>query len=388
MESDEGKLFVGGLRWETTEEKLRDYFSNYGEIKHATIMRDRYTGLSRRFAFVLFSDPSVIDIILQDRHNIDGRSVDTKRALPREQQQSLRSQLPYAGEDIETEPEGNVRTRKIFVGGLPSSLTEEEFRQYFQNYGNVKDKVIMYDPSTGRPRGFGFITFDTEDAVDKVLHKNFHELKNKLVEVKRALPKEANPAGNGGGGGYLGYGSSGPIRSAQPTFVGYNPYNYGYGCEIYTCYGGAAGVYVNPSLASIGYASSLPGVTINQWSSQNHGYGPFYNLDASYGASSSWGASAYCATFLPSTSNSQGHASQNGNQGNGYSTYARNKGSFTDSDGNETSDTHTDNAPNSSICEGSTEAGKHEANGHNTATICDSSNGSPGFPNAAWVSDK
>lgn len=75
MESDEGKLFVGGLRWETTEEKLRDYFSNYGEIKHATIMRDRYTGLSRRFAFVLFSDPSVIDIILQDRHNIDGRSV-------------------------------------------------------------------------------------------------------------------------------------------------------------------------------------------------------------------------------------------------------------------------------------------------------------------------
>ncbi|KAL0414260.1 UNVERIFIED_CONTAM: Heterogeneous nuclear ribonucleoprotein 1 [Sesamum radiatum] len=78
----------------------------------------------------------------------------------------------------------------------------------------VTDVVIMYDQQTNRPRGFGFISFDSEDAVDRVLQKTFHDLNGKQVEVKRALPKDANPGGGGrsiGGGssgGYQGYGSS------------------------------------------------------------------------------------------------------------------------------------------------------------------------------------
>ncbi|XP_059318633.1 heterogeneous nuclear ribonucleoprotein 1-like [Lycium ferocissimum] len=376
MDTDEGKLFVGGLGWDMKEDKLRGYFSHYGELTHAIIMRDRVTGLSRGFGFVVFSDPSVIDVILKEKHVIDGRQVEAKKALPRQQQQSLRSRLPHASED--RRPEGNTRTRKIFVGGLPSSLTEEEFCQYFQSYGNVTDKVIMFDPNTGRPRGFGFITFDSEDAADKVLHKNFHELKNKLVEVKRALPKEANPAGKA----YPSYGSSDPIRFPQPAFCGYTPYNsygalnYGYGYDPYTWYGG---LYMNPSLAGIGYA------TRNQWGSQNLGYGDFYNLNASYGASNPWGASANRGAVLASTSTAQG---QNGNQGNGYCSYTENEGPFTDSDGNETGDRHTGNTPNSSSGETPTQAGQHEANGHNTETISDNSNGSPGVPDAASVSDK
>ncbi|XP_055811788.1 heterogeneous nuclear ribonucleoprotein 1-like [Solanum dulcamara] len=387
MDSDEGKLFVGGLGWDIKEDKLRSYFTHYGEVTHAIIMRDRVTGLSRGFAFVVFSDPSVIDIILQEKHTIDGRPVEAKRALPRAQHQSWRSRLPHASED--TRLEGNIKTRKIFVGGLPSSLTEEEFCKYFQNYGNVTDKVIMFDPNTGRPRGFGFITFDSEDAADKVLHKNFHELKNKLVEVKRALPKEANPAGNGRVGGYPGYGSYDPIRVPESAFCGYTPYNsygalnYGYGYDPYTCYSGAAGVYMNPSLAGIVYASSLPGVTRTQWSSQNFGYGDFCNLNASYGASSSFGASSTRATIMASTSTSQGHASQNNNQGNGCSIHTKNEGPFTDSDGNETGDRHKGSAPNSSSGEATNQAGQHEANGCNTATVFDSNNGSPGFPDAA-----
>ncbi|KAI8007980.1 Heterogeneous nuclear ribonucleoprotein 1 [Camellia lanceoleosa] len=51
----------------------------------------------------------------------------------------------------------------------------------------------MYDHNTQRPRGFGFITYDSEDAVDKVLLKTFHELNGKMVEVKRAVPKELSP---------------------------------------------------------------------------------------------------------------------------------------------------------------------------------------------------
>ena len=75
MDSDQGKLFVGGISWETDEEKLKEYFGQYGDVYQANIMRDKTTGRPRGFGFVLFSDPSVVDRVLQDKHTIDGRTV-------------------------------------------------------------------------------------------------------------------------------------------------------------------------------------------------------------------------------------------------------------------------------------------------------------------------
>lgn len=75
MQSDSGKLFVGGISWDTNEERLREYFSSYGEIVEAVIMKDRTTGRARGFGFVVFADPAVADVVLKDKHNIDGRMV-------------------------------------------------------------------------------------------------------------------------------------------------------------------------------------------------------------------------------------------------------------------------------------------------------------------------
>jgi RNA-binding protein Musashi len=51
------------------------------------------------------------------------------------------------------------RTTKIFVGGLPHNLDKEEFREYFEEFGEISDCVIMLDRETQKPRGFGFITY-------------------------------------------------------------------------------------------------------------------------------------------------------------------------------------------------------------------------------------
>lgn len=99
---------------------------------------------------------------------------------------------------------------------MPSSVTERDFKKHFDQYGTITDVVVMYDHNTQRPRGFGFITYDCEDAVDRALYRTFHELNGKLVEVKRAVPKELSP---------------GPVRSPLTT-----GYSYGFSRAILNSY--------------------------------------------------------------------------------------------------------------------------------------------------------
>lgn len=347
MDSDEGKLFVGGIAWDTTEEKLSDYFSKYGEVAQTVVMRDKTTGRPRGFGFVIFSDPSSLDAVLQDKHTIDGRVVEAKRALSREEQNSFRQDQSNAGNG--SGGAGNFRTKKIFVGGLPPTVTEEGFRQYFENYGHVVDAVIMYDQTTQRPRGFGFITFDSEDAVDRVLHKTFHDLNGKDVEVKRALPKEANPGTSNRGGGYQNYGSSRSNsgsyenrmdgnRFMQPqsggAFSSYPGYNAGYGAYGGPTagyggyggygmggYGGAAGGFGGPTggyggsnAAGAGYGSG-PNAMKAGWSNQTAGYGSSgYGGGAGYGPSAAWGSAAGSGGF--------GQTGQTAGGGHGYGNQA------------------------------------------------------------------
>lgn len=75
MQPDRGKLFIGGISWETKEEDLRECFGNYGEVVEAVIMKDRNTGRARGFGFVVFSDPAVAEQVVLEKHVIDGRMV-------------------------------------------------------------------------------------------------------------------------------------------------------------------------------------------------------------------------------------------------------------------------------------------------------------------------
>ncbi|XP_016545279.1 heterogeneous nuclear ribonucleoprotein 1 isoform X1 [Capsicum annuum] len=191
MESDLGKLFIGGISWDTDEDRLKEYFGSYGEVVEAVIMRDRNTGRARGFGFVVFADPAVAERVVKEKHMIDGRTVEAKKAVPRDDQQIINRN----NSSIQGSP-GPGRTKKIFVGGLASTVTESDFKAYFDQFGTITDVVVMYDHNTQRPRGFGFITYDSEDAVDRTLYKTFHELNGKMVEVKRAVPKELSPAPN------------------------------------------------------------------------------------------------------------------------------------------------------------------------------------------------
>ncbi|KAH0851044.1 hypothetical protein HID58_095024 [Brassica napus] len=193
MQSDNGKLFIGGISWDTNEERLKEYFSTFGEVIEAVILKDRTTGRARGFGFVVFADPAVAEFVITEKHHIDGRLVEAKKAVPRDDQNMV------------------TRSNSSSIQGSP-------------------DVVVMYDHNTQRPRGFGFITYDTEEAVDKVLLKTFHELNGKMVEVKRAVPKEMSPgpARSPLGAGYS-YGVNRSVGAGRSVFANFGS---GYGMNM------------------------------------------------------------------------------------------------------------------------------------------------------------
>src|SRR5579862_2250922 len=92
--------------------------------------------------------------------------IDPKRAIPRDEQD---------------------RTSKIFVGGIGQDVIEEEFKEYFEQFGTVLDATLMMDKETGRPRGFGFVTFDDDSAVENCMSHGPLAIKGKMVSLYRKL---------------------------------------------------------------------------------------------------------------------------------------------------------------------------------------------------------
>ncbi|KAF2640133.1 RNA-binding domain-containing protein [Massarina eburnea CBS 473.64] len=156
-----------GLFANMPTESLKNYFSQFGEVSECTVMRDSATGRSRGFGFLTFKDTKCVNIVMVKEHYLDGKIIDPKRAIPREEQE---------------------RTSKIFVGGVSQEATEQDFKNFFKGFGRVVDATLMMDKDTGRPRGFGFVTFDGDTAVDACLAQPLQIL-GKPIEVKRAQPR-------------------------------------------------------------------------------------------------------------------------------------------------------------------------------------------------------
>jgi len=186
------KIFIGGLSYKTSEEGLRGFYAQWGELLDAVVMTDKSTGNSRGFGFVTYSHAGMVDDAMRNRpHTIDGRTVQPKRAVPREDS---------------NHPGANVTVNKIFIGGIRDRpITKNDLELYFSAYGTVQDCVIMTEKETGKPRGFAFVEFDDYDPVDQIILRRFHEINGVKIDVKKALPRDGasgeTPRGGGRGGG-------------------------------------------------------------------------------------------------------------------------------------------------------------------------------------------
>lgn len=205
--TEAGKLFVGGLSWETSVESLQNYFCQYGEVVDCVVMKNPQTGKSRGFGFVTYKDPSCVETVLAVKcHIIDGRQVDPKACNPKganrndlykeETQDKERRVKGPRGERVDP-----YKDKKVFIGGLPGNVDEDYLKEFFSRYGKVIDVTIMFDPQKQRSRGFGFLTFESDESIEQLCGEHYVEVNGKKVECKRAEPREGRRGGAPGGMG-------------------------------------------------------------------------------------------------------------------------------------------------------------------------------------------
>ncbi|XP_041485857.1 heterogeneous nuclear ribonucleoprotein D-like isoform X2 [Lytechinus variegatus] len=268
-QDDDKKLFVGGIAWETTSDKLQAYFSAFGKVVDCDIKKDQVTKRPRGFAFVLFENASSVEKVLQTQeHRLDNKNIDPKPA------KAIKK------------PE---KKKKIFVGGIGTDLKDEQLLEYFSKFGNVVESEFPEDKS-GKRLGFAFFTYETSDEAQDAQKSRFHTIGTKKVEVSEAVSKEERQqmkmrasmgirpgrgrgggyygsfGGGGGGGGYGGggyggggYGGGGQGYQPGPGFYpdynqgGYNQGGYNQGG------GGGYGGYGDYSSGGGGYGGSYGG---------------------------------------------------------------------------------------------------------------------------------
>nr|XP_057920939.1 heterogeneous nuclear ribonucleoprotein D0-like isoform X2 [Doryrhamphus excisus] len=225
-EEDEGKVFVGGLSWDTTKKDLKDYFTKFGEVIDCTLKLDPMTGRSRGFGFVLFKDVESVDkVTSQKEHKLNGKVIDPKKAKAMKSKEAV---------------------KKIFVGGLSPDTPEEKVREYFAAFGEVESIELPMESKTNKRRGFCFITFKEEEAVKTIMEKKYHNIGLSKCEVKVAMSKEQYQQQQywGGRGGYSPRSRGRGGGPTQHWNQGYGNYwsqgygNYGYGNHGYGGYGG------------------------------------------------------------------------------------------------------------------------------------------------------
>ena len=95
-------------------------------------------------------------------------------------------------------------TKRLYVGNLPYSVTEDDLRDLFNQVGEVETLTIITDRETGRSKGFGFVEMATEELAQTAITRfNGYSLDNRSLTVNEAKPREERGGGNGGNrGGY------------------------------------------------------------------------------------------------------------------------------------------------------------------------------------------
>lgn len=95
--------------------------------------------------------------------------------------------------------------KKIYVGNLAFSVTDDELQQAFASFGTITSARVVMDKMSGRSKGFGFVEIEDDASADTAIQKmDGQTIGGRAVRVSEAKPQEPRTGGGGGRGGFGG----------------------------------------------------------------------------------------------------------------------------------------------------------------------------------------
>ncbi|KAI1710911.1 RNA recognition motif domain-containing protein [Ditylenchus destructor] len=154
-------IFVAALSKYTTEDTLFNYFRDFGDIISCKLEKNQDTGLSRQIAEVVFATIEQKQKALNcDSHIIDGKKISVLGSNTKRYEES-----------------------RLFVGAVPKTTSDKTFHQYFSQFGKIIESHIVLSESNSS-RGFGYVTFSSQDSVDRVFDSVPHYIDGQPVNVE------------------------------------------------------------------------------------------------------------------------------------------------------------------------------------------------------------
>jgi len=189
-EPEKHTVYVGNLPFSSTREQISDLFADKG-ISTLNVampmnpnMLDDITGMpkSKGFCFVDVESEDMIATAVEafNSMSLEGRSLRVNKLLPKEEVEKRAPNRP----DRSFTPDGQ---KKMYVGNLSFDATRDDIKEFFENYGEIRDLYIPIRDD--KPRGFCFITMDAEAADSAMSELNGADFMGRPLVVNEPLKK-------------------------------------------------------------------------------------------------------------------------------------------------------------------------------------------------------
>ncbi|XP_008782883.1 30S ribosomal protein 2, chloroplastic [Phoenix dactylifera] len=176
------RLYVGNIPRTVDNEELTKIFGEHGSVEKAEVMYDKYSGRSRRFAFVTMSTVEDANAAIEKLNDaeIGGRKIKvniTEKPLPTVDLSPLQAE----------ESKFIDSPHKVYVGNLAKTVTSEVLNKFFSEKGKVLSAKVSRVPGTSKASGFGFVTFSSDEDVEAAISSfNNAVLEGQKIRVNRA----------------------------------------------------------------------------------------------------------------------------------------------------------------------------------------------------------
>lgn len=187
--SNFNNIYVKSFPPETTNDSLKEMFSEFGEIQSCCVAVDT-DGKSKGFGFVCFSKPADAEAAVKAMHSkeIGGRQLYVNRAQRKEERQE---ELKHRLEKQKAERQSKyTRGVNLYVKNLDDQIDDAALEEAFSSYGSITSAKVMRD-AQGRSKGFGFVCFHGADQATKaIVEMNTFLLGSKPLYVALAQRKD------------------------------------------------------------------------------------------------------------------------------------------------------------------------------------------------------